>query len=87
MISNHFNTWDSFVIAKNVKRNIRYVATEIAFLDFSKKIGMQYLARAIKKRVGKSDVLAMRRVYESLKQGYVVGLFPEGDSRSFPEHL
>jgi hypothetical protein len=48
---------------------------------------MKHLARAIKKRVGKSDILAMRRVYESLKQGYVVGLFPEGDNTFYGETL
>ena len=87
LISNHFNTWDSFVIAKNVKRNIRYVATEIAFLDFSKKIGMMHLARAIKKRVGKSDMPAMKRAFKALKDGYVVGLFPEGDNTFYGETL
>ena len=87
LISNHFNTWDSFVVMKHVKKNIRYVATEIAFLDFSKKIGMGHLARAIKKRVGKHDFLATKRIFKSLKDGYAVGLFPEGDNTFYGETL
>lgn len=87
LISNHFNTWDSFVVMANVKKNIRFVATEIAFLDFMKKIGMKHLARAITKRVGKSDYVATKRIFDSLKQGYAIGLFPEGDNTFYGETL
>ncbi len=87
LISNHFNTWDSFVVMAHVKKGIRFVATEIAFLDFSKKIGMQHLARAIKKRVGKHDYVATKRIFNSLKQGYSIGLFPEGDNTFYGETL
>jgi hypothetical protein len=80
LISNHFNTWDAFVIAKYIKRPIRFVATEIAYLDLSKKLGMGLLARTIRKRVGKSDMRAMKQLFQYLKMGYVVGLFPEGDN-------
>ena len=80
LISNHFNTWDSFVIAKNVKKPIRFVATEIAYLDLPKKLGMGVLARTIRKRVGKVDYQATRRIFDYLKQGYAIGLFPEGDN-------
>jgi 1-acyl-sn-glycerol-3-phosphate acyltransferase len=87
LISNHFNTWDSFVVMNNVRKYIRFVATEIAFLDFAKKIGMTHLARAIKKRVGKMDYSATKRIFNSLKQGYAVGLFPEGDNTFYGETL
>jgi len=87
LISNHFNTWDSFVVMTSVKKNIRFVATEIAFLDFAKKIGMRDLARAIKKRVGKHDILATRRIFKSIRQGYAIGLFPEGDNTFYGETL
>lgn len=80
LISNHFNTWDSFVIAKNVKKPIRFVATEIAYLDLPKKLGMGVLARTIRKRVGKVDYQATKRIFEYLKLGYAIGLFPEGDN-------
>lgn len=56
LISNHFNTWDSFVVMRNVKYPIRFVATEIAFLDPVKGFSMGVLARAIPKRVGKVDL-------------------------------
>ena len=87
LVSNHFNTWDSFVVMKNVKTKIRFVATEMAFLDWSKKIGMQHLARAIKKRVGKSDYQATKAIFDFLKQGYSIGLFPEGDNTFYGETL
>lgn len=87
LISNHFNTWDAFVVMNSVKKNVRFVATEIAFLDFAKKIGMMHLARAIKKRVGKMDYSATKRIFKSLKQGYAVGLFPEGDNTFYGETL
>lgn len=87
LISNHFNTWDAFVVMNSVKKNVRFVATEVAFLDFAKKIGMMHLARAIKKRVGKMDYTATKRIFSSLKQGYAVGLFPEGDNTFYGETL
>lgn len=87
LISNHFNTWDAFVVMNSVKKNVRFVATEVAFLDFAKKIGMMHLARAIKKRVGKMDYQATKRIFNSLKQGYAVGLFPEGDNTFYGETL
>ena len=87
LISNHFNTWDSFVVMTNVKAFIRFVATEIAYLDWSKKLGMKHLARTIKKRVGKPDIQATRRIYEAVRQGYAIGLFPEGDNTFYGETL
>mgnify|MGYP000885498313 FL=1 len=80
VISNHFNSWDAFVLSKNIKKSIRFVATEIAYLDLPKKIGMKFIAKTIRKRVGKSDVQAIRKVYEYLNKGYSIGIFPEGDN-------
>lgn len=80
VISNHFNSWDAFVLSKNIKKSIRFVTTEIAYLDLPKKIGMKFIAKTIRKRVGKSDVQSIRKVYEYLKKGYSIGIFPEGDN-------
>jgi 1-acyl-sn-glycerol-3-phosphate acyltransferase len=85
LISNHFNTWDAFVVMANVKKSIRFVATEVAYLDWSKKIGMRYLARTIKKRVGRNEYKAAKKIFTSLAQGYAVGLFPEGDNTYYGE--
>ena len=52
LISNHFNTWDSFVVMNIIKKPVRFIATEIAYLDAAKKYSMSILARTIKKRVG-----------------------------------
>lgn len=87
IISNHFNTWDSFVVMKNVKTPIRFVATEVAFLDFMKKISMGYLAQTIKKRVGKPDMRAVRKILDYINQGYAIGLYPEGDNTFYGETL
>jgi len=87
MISNHFNTWDAFVVMKTVKTKIRFLATAIAFLDPNKGFGMKFLARAIPKRVGKPDYVAMRAIYDYLKMGYSIGFFPEGDNTFYGETL
>lgn len=87
LISNHFNTWDGFVIMQSVNYPIRFIATEIAFLDKGKKFGMGVLARAIPKRVGKMDIVATRKIFSYLKQGYAIGLFPEGDNTFYGETL
>ncbi len=87
MVSNHFNTWDSFIVMQNINYNIRFVATEMAFLDKGKKFGMGFLARAIPKRVGKVDIVATRKILEYIKKGYAIGLFPEGDNTFYGETL
>ena len=87
MVSNHFNTWDAFVVMKSIKAKIRFLATEIAFLDKGKGFGMKYLARAISKRVGKPDYAATKAVFDYLEMGYCIGFFPEGDNTFYGETL
>ena len=87
MISNHFNTWDAFVVMKNIKSKIRFLATEIGFLDPGKGFGMKFLARAIPKRVGKPDYIATKKIFEYLDLGYSIGFFPEGDNTFYGETL
>ena len=85
LISNHFNTWDSFVVMKHVKKAIRFVATEVAYFDQSKKHLLKHIARTIKKRVGRNEYKAAKQIYTSLQQGYAIGLFPEGDNTYYGE--
>jgi len=87
MISNHFNTWDAFVVMKTIKTKIRFLATAIGFLDPGKGFGMKFLARAIPKRVGKPDYMAMKAIYDYLEMGYSIGFFPEGDNTFYGETL
>ncbi len=87
MISNHFNTWDAFVVMKSIKAKIRFIATEIGFLDAGKGFGMKYLARAIPKRVGKLDYIATKAIFDYLEMGYSIGFFPEGDNTFYGETL
>lgn len=87
LISNHFNTWDSFIIMKHNKKPTRFVATEIAYLDLIKKLSMGYLARTIRKRVGKRDFQATKEIFKYIKMGYAIGLFPEGDNTFYGETL
>lgn len=85
LISNHFNTWDSFIVMKHIKYPIRFVATEIGFLDFSKKISMGFLAQTIRKRVGKPDLQAVKKIFYYLHHNYAIGLYPEGDNTFYGE--
>ncbi|QVK19897.1 1-acyl-sn-glycerol-3-phosphate acyltransferase [Mycoplasmatota bacterium] len=79
LIGNHVTTWDAFIVSYDINYPIRFLATEISFLDFGKRITMGWLARTIKKRVGKSDTLAMRQMLSYIEKGYAIGFFPEGD--------
>ena len=87
LVSNHFNSWDSFIVMQNINYNIRFVSTEMAFLDKGKKFGMSVLARVIPKRVGKVGVVATRKILGYLEEGYAIGLFPEGDNTFYGETL
>lgn len=85
LLSNHLNTWDAFAIMKRIKAKIRFVVTEIAYLDFSKKLSMKHLARTIKKRVGKADYEATKAIFTFLRSGYSIGIFPEADNTFYGE--
>lgn len=87
LISNHFNTWDSFAIMKYNKSKTRFVATEAAYLDFSKKVLMKGLARTIKKRVGKKEFESTKKIFYYLNLGYSIGIFPEADNTFYGETL
>ena len=87
MISNHSNPWDAFVVMKSIKTKIRFLATEIEFLDPDKGLGMKFLARAIPRRIEKPDYRAMKTAYDYLMMGYCIGFFPEGDNTFYGETL
>lgn len=87
LISNHFNTWDSFAIMKKNKKKTRFVATEVAYYDLSKRLPMQLLARTIRKKVGMVDFTATREIFKYLKMGYAIGVFPEGDNTFYGETI
>ncbi len=87
MVSNHFNTWDPFIVMKKVKTHIRFLATEISFLDSGKGFGMKYIARAIPMRVGKPDYSATKAIFNYLDMGYSIGFFPEGNNTFHGETL
>lgn len=78
LVSNHFNDWDSFIVMKNIKYNIRFLANQIVFKEQGQKSEMGLFARIFLKLIGTLNVDEIEKSFDYLKHGYAIGMFPEG---------
>lgn len=77
MYANHPSAADMFLIACHMKRQVHFMAKEELFKNpilafFMRRLGAFPVAR------GKGDVGSVKTVFKLLKQGEIVGVFPEG---------
>jgi len=77
MVSNHVSLWDPIVAASAVPRNVSYMAKEELFSipllgPIIRRLGTFPVKR------GQGDMSAIRNSLCILKEGKVLGLFPEG---------
>ena len=80
VVANHVSFWDPFWVAAFVRAPIQWVASDNLFRQFWLGTAMRLLG-AIPKTKLVNDPETVRQVYQVLKDGGVVGIFPEG-SRS-----
>ncbi|MBQ0071969.1 MAG: 1-acyl-sn-glycerol-3-phosphate acyltransferase [Spirochaetales bacterium] len=78
LLSNHVGTYDPIVISASMDRHVRWVAGAYLF-----KLGLLRLvltkgATAIPKQQGRADMSSLKAMQNALKEGSIVGLFPEG---------
>lgn len=78
IICNHISNWDPLVLGHSVKTQpVNYMAKEELF---KKKVANWFLRRlhAIPVARGKSDLKAVKTALTVLKNGNILGIFPEG---------
>ena len=77
LVSNHVSLWDPILVACSVTRNVSYMAKEELFsIPFLGPIIPRLEAFPVKR--GEGDTSAIRNSLSILKEGRVLGLFPEG---------
>ena len=78
VFSNHVHTLDPFFISARFPLHIRWVAGAYLFKMKVPSFLLRHWVYAIPKAQGKSDLETIRSISAALKNGDVVGLFPEG---------
>ncbi len=78
ILSNHFNTFDPFIISAAAPRHIRWVASDTLFRNRYLRFLMKRLVGSISKSKSKSDLYTIRKIAEAVREDGVVGIFPEG---------
>lgn len=82
LLSNHISAWDPLTVAYTYKHN------EIFFFAKDTLFRNKLLAAVLRKlhafpvKRGETDMKAMRTAMQILKEGHVLGIFPEGHRRN-----
>lgn len=80
LCANHLNIWDAVGLVVSTKRRVRFIAKEDLFNSrFLNWLGHVFDVIPIKR--GMRDLEAMKRCLKALKNGEVLGIFPEGTRR------
>ncbi len=87
ILANHTNTVDPFMIADFVQRPIRYVISDEYFRYKPLRVMLGWL-KGIPKTKNIPDSVTMRELLKAVKDGELIGVFPEGqrnwDGETFP---
>lgn len=78
VFANHTHTLDPFFISEMYPYTIRWVAGSYLFKMKGVSFLLRHLVHAIPKVQGRSDLETIRNISRALKNGDIVGLFPEG---------
>ena len=78
VLCNHTHTLDPFFVSALSPVHIRWVAGAYLFKLPFLSLLLHHLVGAISKQQGRSDMHTLRQISAALKQGDVVGIFPEG---------
>ncbi len=88
VLANHVNTFDPILISLMHKQHIHWVAADTLFRNRFLRYAMRKLIGSISKSKSRSDYYTIKQITESIKKGWIVGMFPEGqrtwDGRSLP---
>jgi len=75
--SNHVSYLDPIVLGISLKRKVYFIAKEEVFKNFFSNLFLRALNAFPVKR-NKTDILAFKKSIKILKEGNILGIFPEG---------
>lgn len=78
LLSNHCGAYDPIIISSIMTRNVSWVTGAYLFKSKFLNIVFKKICRCIPKQQGQSDFSCVREMQRTLKEGRVVGIFPEG---------
>jgi len=81
LASNHVSYLDPIVLGISIKRKIYFIAKKEAFNNFFGSLLLHNL-NAFPVDRGKTDILAFKKAINILKEGKILGIFPEGTRSS-----
>ncbi|MBN1622975.1 MAG: 1-acyl-sn-glycerol-3-phosphate acyltransferase [Clostridia bacterium] len=79
LIGNHCLNWDPFIAGSYIKYDTRFIASDSLFRDKIVAFLLTYLVGAIPKKKAVSDMRTIKLSLKTLKQGHVVGVYPEAN--------
>lgn len=78
IVGNHSHSLDPIFAYASMRPHVRWVAGAYLFKNKFTNFVIGNLATCIPKQQGRSDLTTIRRINKALKDGSIVGLFPEG---------
>ncbi len=78
IVGNHTHSLDSIFTTLAMKPHVRWVAGAYLFKNKFLKFCIGDLATCIPKQQGRSDLSTIKAISSALKEGSIVGLYPEG---------
>lgn len=78
IVSNHISNWDPLFIAVVFRRQIFWMGKVELFKNAVSRFFLQVIAKAFPVRRGEGDLAAIRHAFRVLREGKLLGIFPEG---------
>ncbi len=78
LVSNHCGAYDPIIISSVMTRNVSWVTGAYLFKSKFLNVVFKKICRCIPKQQGQSDFSCVREMQRTLRDGRVVGIFPEG---------
>jgi len=85
ILGNHTFLFDVIHIQKHLKINPYSISSQTLFAKQPTKFLFTKIAHAIPKSKGTSDIGAVKTIFKTVKRGYPILIFPEGDTTFFGE--
>lgn len=85
MLANHSFMFDVVHVPLRFKHTPFIIATQTLFTKQPSKFLVTQVAHVIPKSKGKSDISTIKSIFNAIKKGYPVLIFPEGDTTFYGE--
>lgn len=83
MLASHTFKWDVVQVPLRLAKVPYIVGSQTLFRKQPLKFIMKHVARVVSKSKGQSDIQTVRRLFQAVKDGYPILIFPEGNVSFF----